>query len=209
MRQYLFVVILFFVNTSWAENAFQDSESLQHNTITQSPITTDYVLVPDNNSSLTNFQTTYRMGMGLDMMGKAGLAGVSVQLILTPKFSFSGGFGVAGGFSSSFIDVKRVIRQYKKILAYWGAGLAQWTSESGKIGKALNPGFLRGKFLKPSELSTGKFHHYLVSGSLGFKYLQTSGPLKGGSFYMELSPLLDLNTQSFAPNAGFGLSFYF
>ncbi|MBE8221242.1 MAG: hypothetical protein HAW60_00770 [Bdellovibrionales bacterium] len=228
MKSYLFLILVFFCNTALASNGFQEEkESIKHNQsdnkkdgsqiLSLEPVEGyNTSLSPDDlqknnydNTSITDFQNTYRMGVGLDMMGKVGLAGVSLQLSLSPEFSFSGGFGIAGGFSSSFIEVKQVIKQYKKVLAYFGVGLTQWSSESGKIGKAFNPGFLRGKFLKPSEANTGKFQHYLISGSLGFKYLQTFGYLEGSSFYMELSPLFDLNSNSLAASAGFGVAYNF
>lgn len=226
MQRYLFLILVFVCHGAWATNGFQqDAESIYHNVTTpekkHSPI---LALEPDESyhtnsfsrgndsssgSSITDFQNTYRMGVGLDMMGKSGLAGVSLQLVLNPELSLSGGFGLAGDFSSAFVEVKQVIRQYKRVLAYWGVGLAQWASESGQVGKSFNPGFLRGKFLKPGEAQTGSFQHYLISSSLGFKYLQTSGDLKGSSFYMELSPLFDLSSQSLAPSAGFGVAYYF
>lgn len=228
MKSSLILILVLICHGAWAANGFQEEkESIYHSTVTNkknssSSLSLESVegyktpLYADNfsensyiNSSMINFQNTYRMGVGLDMMGKTGLAGLSLQLVLTPELSLAGGFGLAGDFSSSFVEVKQVIKQYKKILAYWGMGLTQWSSESGTVGAAFNPGFLRGKFLKPKEIQTGSFQHYVISGSLGFKYLQTSGHLAGSSFYMELSPLFDLNSQALAPSAGFGVAYYF
>lgn len=229
MFKYFFLVSLFVFQSVWAGSAFQQ-ESLQHNTParhTASVASTGEEEAVEQNRAygifdnqvsfssqednyfMTSFQKTYRMGVGFDMMGKVGLAGVSLQLVLNPEVSVLGGFGLAGGFNAAFVEMRQVLRQYKRVLAYWGVGLAQWSSESGAVGKTFNPGFLRGKFLKPGEIKTGSFRHFLISGSLGFKYLQTTGDLKGSSFYMELSPLFDLSSQSVAPSAGFGVAYYF
>lgn len=228
MKRCLCLVLVFICHRGWAVNGFQEErESIYHSAATNeksnssilslepveghnTPLSANVFLENNyGNLSIVDFQNTYRMGVGFDMMGKTGLAGLSLQLVLTPELSLAGGFGLAGGFSSAFVEVKKIIRQYKKVLAYWGVGLTQWASESGEVGKAFNPGFLRGKFLKPGEVKTGSFRHYLISGSLGFKYLQTSGYLEGSGFYMELSPLFDLNSQALAPSAGFGVAYYF
>ncbi|MBE8162964.1 MAG: hypothetical protein HAW63_03145 [Bdellovibrionaceae bacterium] len=227
MKIFVVLALMCVCYGAWAQDGFQkERESIYHQSpandqanpaaLSLEPVEESKPFLQKNilqntygHLSITDFQDTYRMGLGFDMMGKSGLAGVSLHLVLTQSLSVTGGFGVAGGFSSTFVEAKQVIRQYKKVLAYWGLGLAQWASASGAVGDAFNPGFLRGKFLKPGEAQTGKFQHYLVSSSLGFKYLQTSGYLKGSSFYMELAPLFDLNSRALAPSAGFGVAFYF
>ncbi len=158
--------------------------------------------------SVTELKARRKVGLSASAAGSSGLVGVGFEIQFVPEVSWSAGVGAGGVFRSLFSE-GRYYFVGKSFSTYLGAGVANWSSRSGRrpISETV-PQFLVDRFLSEEERQSGRFSETLFYPAIGVQYMQLRGPWAGVGISVALLMLLDLDEMGSAPTATMGLSYY-
>ena len=151
-----------------------------------------------------------RAGIGVSAAGALGLAGISLELNLTPENSFKAGYGGGPGYQSYNIEMKRTMGS-GAFLPYMGGGFAHWYTSGSKHESitTTTPNFLAEKFMTEDEKRQGIINENILYPSIGLQFIQLGEPMAGSSIYMELMVLVEVGQMQAVPTGSFGYTYYF
>lgn len=156
-----------------------------------------------------DLRSSRKVGLGMATAGVYGLIGLNMELNFTPKTGVILGFGLAQGYQTLSLQVKKIIGG-QSFLPYISGGYARWytTGEPDQRFDSTTPDILAEKFLNETE-KQGEFAENLLFGSVGVQYLQLSGSYRGFSLFGEATLLVDIDDVVLAPIGSVGVSYYF
>jgi len=150
-----------------------------------------------------------RVGIGAQAAGALGMGGMILDLNMSPKWSFTTGFGGGEGFQSYMFQAKYVLSG-DWLMPYLGFGFTHWAS-MGKTGRITrtNPSILNEKLLNDDEKAAGEYRKNMFFPSIGLQFMQLKGAWAGSAVFAEITVLFDVGNFVAAPTGTVGLAYYF
>ena len=160
--------------------------------------------------STLSMRAQRRVGAGLQIGGQAGMAGINLELNITPENSALLGFG-GGPKYNSFSLAWKYIFGGNMFAPYFSTTLSRWYN-AGK-GSAnfndSNPSFLVNKFLTADERRSGVFGKDLLIPAFGLQMNLLKGKYAGFSVYTEIMMAINLDGFDQVPTGTMGTMYYF
>jgi hypothetical protein len=151
-----------------------------------------------------------RVGAGFQVGGQAGMAGINLELNITPENSALLGFG-GGPKYNSFSLAWKYIFGGNLVAPYFSTTLSRWynSSKGSANFNESNPGFLADKFLTGDERRSGIFGKDLLIPALGLQMNLLKGQYAGFSLYAEVMLVFNLSSLDQVPTGAMGSMYYF
>lgn len=162
-------------------------------------------------TSLSNFdqlRDERKIGVGGQILGASGSAGVLLEMNFHPSWGLNVGYGSAPDFQSFLVEYKQVLFG-NQVTTYGLLGFTRWFGEANGSIESTNPGFVAEDFMSAKDRREGKIDENLLYPGIGVQYVQFSGNWAGFSLFGHLIVLSDIQDFVFVPTLGIGSIYYF
>lgn len=155
------------------------------------------------------FRNLRRVGIGGQVLGPLGMAGINLEMNFHPQWSILTGFGGGPGYQSFSVQYKMVLSG-NSFVPYGTFGISRWYNygDAGAI-KDSTPALLYENLMSKSDKEKGKINEVLIFPSFGLQYLNLDGDWAGFSMALEVNLLFDIMDFEIAPTIGLGSTYYF
>ncbi|MCB0415738.1 MAG: hypothetical protein KDD50_15470 [Bdellovibrionales bacterium] len=150
-----------------------------------------------------------RVGIGFDVAGVSGTAGLQLEFNFTPESGLLVGFGTGEGYQTFHAAYKKVIGG-SNFLPYFVMGYSRWytPAKGSRSFATTKPSVLGDKFLNDQEKQGSFDEHFLYPG-IGIQFVQLKGDYIGSSVSLELDLLLDVDDFLIGPLGSLAMTYYF
>ncbi len=157
-------------------------------------------------SSNLKLREERKIGIGTQIGGGLGLAGVDMEINVDSENSALAGVGAGVGYGTFQISWRHSFEgQY--FTPYTTAGWSRWYNSSST--SDYKGSLILDRVLGDAEKSSGRFGVDFLTVSAGMQYHQLSGELSGLSFFADFTLLSALSNPSIVPTGTLGSIYYF
>ena len=157
-------------------------------------------------SSNLKLREERKLGLGTQLGGGLGMAGLDLEINIDGINSVIAGVGTGNGYGTFQVLWRRSFEgQY--LSPYVTAGWSRWYNSSNAT--EYKNSLILDRALNTTEKETGRFGVDFLTASAGVQYHQLSGDLSGLSFFAEFALLAAFSNPSIIPTGTLGSIYYF
>lgn len=157
-------------------------------------------------SSNLKLREDRKIGLGTQLGGGLGVAGLDLEINVDSENSVIAGAGSGTGYGT-FQVLWRHSFEGSYLTPYTTAGWSRWYNSSST--SEYKNSLILDRVLNDSERASGRFGVDFLTVSAGMQYHQLSGDLMGLSFFAEFALLSALSNPSIVPTGTLGSIYYF
>ena len=161
---------------------------------------------PSRASSNLKLRDERKIGLGSQIGGGLGVAGLDLEINVDSENSVIAGVGSGTGYGT-FQVLWRHSFEGQYLTPYTTAGWSRWYNASST--SEYKNSLILDRVLNDSDRASGRFGVDFLTVSAGMQYHQLSGDLMGLSFFADFTLLSAISNPSIVPTGTLGSIYYF
>ena len=161
---------------------------------------------PSHASSNLKLRDERKIGLGSQIGGGLGVAGLDLEINVDSENSVIAGVGSGTGYGT-FQVLWRHSFEGQYLTPYTTAGWSRWYNSSST--SEYKNSLILDRVLNDSDRASGRFGVDFLTVSAGMQYHQLSGDLMGLSFFADFTLLSAISNPSIVPTGTLGSIYYF